>query len=213
MRIVALIAWAGMLAASAPLAIAGDTAQEPTLAQPPIATSPAAPVDDARRYPMRLGNEGAMEATSHPRTSHAWFSIVDQRGTIDVDDVSLHEVLEGIGRAIGATVKLDGPGRDRIRAHIGPAHLRDLLMSLLDRVPYDYLLIGSDVGVGSITRIVVLQRANTSSPTTEPAMPLHNLSTQTETRTEPATPDSAPARDEAFMRTFGACIAQGCDAS
>jgi hypothetical protein len=76
---------------------------------------------------------------------------------IRAENSAMGDVLRAVQRATGATIDFPGPARERVSVSLGPGALRDIVMSLLDRSRYDYMLVISQQS-NSIERIVLTER-------------------------------------------------------
>ena len=134
---------------------------------------------------------------------------------IHAEDAPLADVLLEVQCRTGASLIVPATLSDRISADIAQAP-GEALRSLLDHLDYDYLVVTSARPPRVVERIVLSSRTRAVA-----AEQKRGLSTATP---HFASPQAAPtgfsdigqARDhqqQRFEQAFGACIAQGCDAS
>jgi len=122
-------------------------------------------------------------------------------------------ILERIRQATGASVEIEGASPERVTVDVGPASVRRALQAVLDRSQHDYILVSPAEQSQRIERIVVIPRAsqtNRSRATRAPGLPNDT------TKARLPILDLQHEQDRQqhqFQQTFGACIAQGCDAS
>ncbi len=78
--------------------------------------------------------------------------------TVVAQNSSLGEVLNAIRAATG--MKIDGPSgsADRVSAKIGPAPVRDVLLSLLEGSRYDFAILGSATDPTVVEKLVLSAR-------------------------------------------------------
>ncbi len=135
-------------------------AAKPPVRQPatPAAVVPATP--PAPEMPLWPANEKATEATVR------W----DSQGLyITASNSSLHQILNDVAKATGATV--EGLDTDRrIFGVYGPGKARDILSELLQGTNYNVLMVG-DQGEGTPREIVLSSRnaAGATAVATKPA--------------------------------------------
>jgi hypothetical protein len=144
-------------------------------------------------------------------------TFVDGLLAIRADNAPLIDVLHEVQRVTGASLELPSTATERVSIDVARAP-NEALRSLLDRVEYDYVVMASIGQSDRIERIILNSRVNS-----HPAVQMSNIPTieqqqviSEERSSIPAMSDVAPGQDHQqrqFESVFGACIAQGCDAS
>jgi hypothetical protein len=107
--------------------------------------------------------------------------------TVVAENSSLGEILSAIRAATG--MKIEGPSgsADRVTAKIGPAPVRDVLLSLLEGSRYDFAMLGSATDPQIVERLLLSMRS-AGGDSNYAAAP------QPPQQTEPS--DSAPSDDD-----------------
>ena len=122
-------------------------------------------------------------------------------------------VLDRIHQATGVSIEIEGASSERVTVDVGPASVRRALQAVLDRSQHDYILVSPAQQSQRVERIVVIPRASQTN--------------RSRVTRAPGPPNGAPKarspildlqheqdrQQHQFQQTFGACIAQGCDAS
>ena len=144
-------------------------------------------------------------------------TFVDNLLAIRADNAPLIDVLREVQRVTGASLELRSTLTERVSIDVARAP-SEALRLLLDRVEYDYVVMASIGPSDRIERIILNSRVNS-----HPAVQMSNIPTieqqqviSEERGSMPAMLDVAPGRDHQqrqFESVFGACVAQGCDAS
>ena len=122
-------------------------------------------------------------------------------------------VLDRIHQATGASIEIEGVSAERVTVDVGPATVRRALQAVLDRAQRDYILVSPAQQSQRVERILVIPRASQTndSRATRAAGPANDA-----TKARSLILDLQHEQDRQqhqFQQTFGACIAQGCDAS
>jgi hypothetical protein len=128
---IAALPASGKLSSGAPIAVL-----TPPLARQPAAKgAPLLPMaDTVDQAPEKVGS-----ATKTPMVTYR-----DGQLTIDAQDASLAEVLKLVAEKSGATIEIPpGSGQDRIFEHAGPGPAQEVLASLLNGSPYDFIIVSS----------------------------------------------------------------------
>jgi len=142
----------------------------PTKATAPKATQPAPQVEVPAYIPPPL--RPAQMAAVAPRISYQ-----NGRLTVVAENSNLSDILNGIRVATGLKVEsVGGAGGERVAATIGPASVRDVLLSLLEGSRYDFIMMGSATDPDRIERVVLtpkstsagLSASNAPRPATPP---------------------------------------------
>src|SRR5208283_4973481 len=94
----------------------------------------------------------------------------DGQLTIDAETSTLAEVLKLVAEKTGADIDVPpGTGLDRIIEHTGPGRAQDVLASLLNGSPFDFVIVSSPQPPHDPTQVLLfLHRADTPAP--EPAV-------------------------------------------
>ena len=107
-----------------------------------------------------------VKPTTAPRVSY-------QNGelTVVAENSSLGETLNAIRAVTGIRIEGGSGGSDRVMAKIGPAPVRDVLLSLLEGSRYDFAMLGSPTDPQKVDRLVLSPRMASSSAPTQAAAP------------------------------------------
>jgi len=145
-------------------------------------------------------------------------TLADDLLAIRADNAPLIDVLRQVQRVTGASLELRSAATERVSIDVARAP-GEALRLLLDRVEYDYVVIASAGKSDRIIEHIILNSRSNSHP----AVQMSNISTiepeqviSEERGSIPAALDVAPGWDHQqrpFESVFGACIAQGCNAS
>lgn len=196
-----------------------------SLPGPAAAVSPrrasGSPVD-AQRTKSNVASTDASVRTSSPRpptvrpamaaVESLQLSAAGDRLAIRAVNAPLAGVLDRIGQATGASVEIEDHTAERVTVDVGPTSIRDALQALLDRSQHDYILVSPKEHAERVERIVVIPRAPADASRSTPAAAVADDAMKTMS----PMPDVQQERERQrrqFEQTFGACVAQGCDAS
>jgi hypothetical protein len=83
--------------------------------------------------------------------------------TIDAPNSTLSDVLSGVRKATGASIEGASPS-ERVVARIGPGNPEQVIAALLRGTPYDYVILGSLGRKDVVTRVLLTQSSQSSSP-------------------------------------------------
>ena len=130
-------------------------------------------------------------------------------------DAPLADILREVQCRTGASLIVPATLSERVSVDVARAP-GEALRSLLDHLDYDYLVVTSARWPHGVERIVLTSRTRAGAAEQKPAV--------SSTTTEIAAPRGASAgvsdierardhQQQRFEQAFGACIAQGCDAS
>ncbi len=76
--------------------------------------------------------------------------------TVIAQNSTMAEILSGIRMSTGLRIEAQGgPSGDRVAARIGPAPVRDVLVSLLDGSRFDYIILGSAENPTLVDRVIL----------------------------------------------------------
>lgn len=101
-------------------------------------------------------------STLHP----SGVSYTEGQLRIDAENVTLAAVLKLVAEKTGAVIEVPpGTGTERIFEHIGPGRPEDVLASLLNGSPFDFVIVGSPLGTHEPTQVLLSMRG-----TVTPAM-------------------------------------------
>jgi hypothetical protein len=79
--------------------------------------------------------------------------------TIVAQNSSMAEIISAIRNATGTKIETTGgPSGERVAAKIGPAPLRDVLVSLFDGSRLDYIILGSAQDPAAVDRVILTPR-------------------------------------------------------
>jgi hypothetical protein len=153
--------------ATTPQVPASEPAQQQRQAVAPSATSPAQAATNPQVPPAQTQPQAA--ETNKVPASAPRISYQNNELTVVAENASLGEVLNGIRAATG--IKIEGPSgsADRVTAKIGPAPVRDVLLSLLEGSRFDFAMLGSETDPQRVERLLLSARSTSS--TTNPAAP------------------------------------------
>jgi hypothetical protein len=85
--------------------------------------------------------------------------------TVLAQNASLGEVLSAVRAATGLRIEGASGSGERVTAKIGPAPVRDVLLSLLEGSKYDFAMLGSANDPQKVERLVLSPRTATSNAT------------------------------------------------
>jgi hypothetical protein len=146
----------------------------------PVATQPQVQVPAYVPPPLRPAQMAAIA----PRISY-------QNGqlTVVAENANLSDILNGIRAATGVKIETaGGAGGERVAATIGPASVRDVLLSLLQGSRYDFILMGSLTDPDRIERVVLTPKSTTAGVTASnaarPVAPAAEEAVQEENETD-----------------------------
>lgn len=143
--------------------------QAPTAA--PLTASPA---QAATNPQVPLAQTAAPAEANKVPASAPRISYQNEELTVVAENSSLGEILSGIRAATG--IKIEGPSAsaDRVTAKIGPAPVRDVLLSLLEGSRFDFAMLGSATDPQRVERLLLSTRAaagptNPNAPQSQPS--------------------------------------------
>lgn len=139
-------------------------------------------------------------------------SAAGDRLAIRAVNAPLAGVLDRIGQATGASVEIEDHTAERVTVDVGPTSIRDALQALLDRSQHDYILVSPKEHAERVERIVVIPRAPANASRSTPAAAVADDAMKTMSPM-PDVQQERERQQRQFEQTFGACVAQGCDAS
>ncbi|MCU1286561.1 MAG: hypothetical protein JWO13_2911 [Acidobacteriales bacterium] len=86
--------------------------------------------------------------------------------TVFAENSSFSDVLNAIRAATGVRIESSGGmGGDRIAAQIGPAPVRDVLLTLFQGSRYDFIMLGSNTDPNKLERVVLTPKSASAGPT------------------------------------------------
>ena len=151
-------------AGMAPVQQNGQPNNAPTSANPsstPLARSrpqqpdPAVPPVTSQLEPAATQTAGEKVPPTAPR-----ISFQNNELTVVAQNSSLGEILNAIRAATGMRIEGLGGSADRVTAKIGPAPVRDVLLSLLEGSRYDFAILGSATDPTVVERVVLSARTS-----------------------------------------------------
>ena len=90
--------------------------------------------------------------------------------TIVASNSTLADILAGIRAATGVKIETQGgPSGERVAAKIGPAPLRNVLLSLLQGARYDYVILGNAQDPEKVDRVILTPKLAGGAPATAAA--------------------------------------------
>jgi hypothetical protein len=132
------------------------TNKGPGAASTPAAAQPQPQVQVPTYTPPPL--RPAQMAAIAPRISYQGGQL-----TVEAENANLSDILNGIRVATGLKIEtVGGAGGERVAAKIGPASVRDVLLSLLEGSRYDFIMMGSSTDPDRIERVVLTPKSNTA---------------------------------------------------
>jgi hypothetical protein len=139
--------------------------------------------------------------------------------SIRADNSIMGDVLRAVQLATGASIDIPDAASERVSVKLGPAGSRDVLTALLNGSRYDYILLAPPQLPSAVERIVLTVRRDASASTfvangpgagEQPQLPRQ---VETPAQAGPDMKQIVEQQELQFQKQFGACIAQGCDAS
>jgi hypothetical protein len=141
---------------SAPVTVASKPTKKAKRPAGRLATMPPPPpVVEAPPVPLRPSQLPAVA----PRVSY-------QNGqlTIIAENSTMGDVISAVRNATGIKIETIGaPSRERIATKIGPAPVRDVLLSLMQGSQYDYFILGSATEPDRIESVMLTPRSAANS--------------------------------------------------
>jgi hypothetical protein len=120
---------------------------------------------------------------------------------------------------MGATADLPDAANERVSVQLGPGEPATVLTALLNLLPYDYILVGTQQPARPVARIMLMSRAHSpqqqssASDGRTPPQPPAAGSAQAEDARQSNLEEVRRQLDLQFQRQFGTCIEQRCDDS
>ncbi len=182
------------------------TPQVPVSEPPPLqrqtpALSPTSPAQAATSPQVPTAQTQPQSPETNKVTASApRISYQNNELTVVAENASLGEVLNGIRAATG--IKIEGPSgsADRVTAKIGPAPVRDVLLSLLEGSRFDFAMLGSESDPQRVERLLLSARStssatNTAAPQPQPTQEAPDASATSDDDDNPgiAQPPAQPA--------------------
>ena len=164
--------------AKPPAAIGGMTVSDAKTATVPV-TIPEVPLRPAQMPPVA------------PRISY-------ENGilTVVAENCTLSDVLSGIHKITGIKFEnTGGSNNERVAAKIGPAPVREVLLSLLQGSHYGYAILGSLDDPAVVERVLLIPRMEVGGNTTQPAPQTANQVTPASVRQQPVENDADEESD------------------
>ncbi|MCU1305866.1 MAG: hypothetical protein JWN45_561 [Acidobacteriaceae bacterium] len=151
------------------LPVAGSQKNKPSATVPAPVQLPQVPVFTPA--PLRPGQMPAVA----PRISYQGGQL-----TIVAENSNFSDVLSGIRTATGLRIEsTGGTGGERVAAKIGPASVRDVLLSLLQGSRYDFIMMGSATDPDRIERVLLSPKAAAATAANGAARPAPAASEET----------------------------------
>jgi hypothetical protein len=93
--------------------------------------------------------------------------------TVVAENTALTDIFHGIRNATGTNIEMvGGPSGERVAAKIGPAAVREVLLSLLQGSRYDYVILGSERDPSRVERVILTPKSAGGGTETAAATPL-----------------------------------------
>jgi hypothetical protein len=111
--------------------------------------------------------QDAGSATRSVSTQPSPVTYADGELTIDSENLTLAAVLQLVAEKTGAVIELPpGTGQERIIEHAGPGRAEDVLASLLNGSPFDFVIVGSPLRPHLPTQVLLsLHKADDTNAT------------------------------------------------
>jgi hypothetical protein len=105
---------------------------------------------------------------------HSPVTYLDGQLTIDSDNLTLAAVLELVAQKTGAVIEVpSGTGQERIIEHAGPGRPEDVIASLLNGSPFDFVIVGSPLHEHAPTQVLLsLHTADDKNASLPPQPPV-----------------------------------------
>jgi hypothetical protein len=139
--------------------------------------------------------------------------------SIRARDATINDVLRAVGNAMGVTADLPDTGDERVSVQLGPGEPAAVLTALLNGLPYDSILVGSQRPSRPIARIMLMSRSDSRGQQTlvsnhrAPSQALGADKAPAKAAPQPNLEELKRQQDLQFQQQFGTCIAQRCDDS
>ena len=173
------------------------------------------------QLPVEVANAQASRVSA-AQTTGPTPQVIFHNGLLSIhaDNSTMGDLLNAVQSATGAFIDIPDSASERVSINLGPAGSRDVLTTLLNGSRYDYILLASPRQPSAVERVVLtMRREHANGPPFTANGPgageAPQAARQVETSAEPV-PDMKQIVEQQelqFQKQFGACIAQGCDAS
>jgi len=167
---------------------------------PAPASSVASPAQAATNPQVPAAQTQQQAETSKVPASAPRISYQNNELTVVAENASLGEVLNGIRAATGMKIEGSSGSADRVTAKIGPAPVRDVLLSLLEGSRFDFAMLGSETDPQRVERLLLSARStssatNTATPQPQPSQDVPDASAVSDDDDNPgiAQPPAQPA--------------------
>jgi hypothetical protein len=164
-----------------PAAVAsGPIAGQMSTAKTQQVAPPAAGNDASRGVLLPLPDETATASANPPAaSSEPIVTYRDGQLTIDAQNSTLAEVLKLVAQKSGAKIEVPpGSGLDRIFEHAGPGPAQDVLVSLLNGSPYDFVIVSSPQTPNTPTQVLLTLRGAEPAPAPAASEPVISAAAQ-----------------------------------
>jgi hypothetical protein len=143
-------------------AVAQTPAASPTVAKPILSGHPeAVVVTPSQQQPAASSTVTTKSTLPHIAPQ---VTVIGGTLTIQAADNSLNEVLRAVSRQTNIPIEGRLDGDERVAAKIGPAPLRDVLLTLLQGSHYSFVLMSKDSQPQAVEKIVLMSRLHDSPP-------------------------------------------------
>jgi hypothetical protein len=136
-----------------------------------VGQSAAGPHPPTHGRSPAVANSNAAQQPAARSAVQAHPDVTFQNGalTIQAPDNSLNDVLRAVSRETNVPIEGRLDGDERVAVKIGPAPLRDVLLTLLQGSHYSFVLLSKESQPQSVEKIVLMSRL--SAPVPEPGQP------------------------------------------
>jgi hypothetical protein len=122
---------------------------------------------------------------------------------ISAENVPLNEVLQQISAKTGAKIEIPvGSGNEPVFAHIGPGPVRDVLVSLLNGSPFNYVIAGSPNKTNNLESVVLTPAGQSAEAEMSSDVSVPSQGLLASVPRKPVTPTGAPQTPEEQRAAF-----------
>lgn len=141
-------------------------ASSPSAGQLPLVVESKKPEKAAILLPMPDAASSSVRSASKQNVPVVY---ADGQLTINAENMTLAEVLKLVSEKTGAIIEIPpGTGLDRIFEHTGPGRAEDVIASLLNGSPFDFVIVGSPQGTHVPTQVLLSLHKADGSPEPPP---------------------------------------------
>lgn len=130
-----------------------------------------APVSEPAPVPQQAAPPVPLRPSQMPAVP-ARVSYQNNLLTIVAENSTMADVLAQLRAATGIKVEtVGGPSSERIAARIGPAPVRDVILSLVQGSQYDFIILGVEGNPGAVERLILTPKMGSGGVVTASAPP------------------------------------------